>query len=157
VIDSYNIELPDYEIGDFGLKPGEVKFTYDDEMKSIMPEAEKAFALIFEQTQHELGISLSMKTDVEMSIVPLWLMAVYGPGDGIGLHREGSENTHTLLCAMNDLPEDAGGDLQIENHDKKYAHRRGRVVIFPSDALHGNQMITKSVVRIGLAGLVSVL
>lgn len=76
-----------------------------------------------------------------------WMTVSKGPVDGIGWHKEGlTDQDYSLVYAL----DDSNAGLQVG--DTVFEHKRGRVVIFPSNTNHRVGRIEQSK-RVALAFL----
>lgn len=147
----FHVDLPDSIEMLFDTKPGEVVFLRGQEMLAAVPQANELYANLIKSAEEATGLELAID-DTDSSP---WVMAVHGPGEGIGQHREGFDYSYTLLVALNSIPDEAEGNLVVEGVDQQFPHKKGRAVLFPGQVLHGNKEIKLPVMRVTLAGIVT--
>lgn len=141
--------VPDYDLT-HSLKPGDCRFHYNEDMLAMLPTGRDILIGLKNHAEVELERKLEF-TDLDKWA---WMFTSLGPSKGVSPHSEGTqEKDHTLLMALNTIPEDQGR-LFIEGEDDSFAHTKGRTVVFPSGREHYSGRLTDNVLRVGIATFV---
>lgn len=142
-------------------------FFHGDAGRRWVPRGDELLAAARRAVQEKHGLTLEPATD-------LWVMTLDRPMDtdapavagirmSLGDHQEGTSlKDRTLLVALNDMPDDAGGEFRLVERpggplaSPLYPHRKGRGLMFQSRHFHGNAPLKYLTERVSLVQIVRV-
>jgi hypothetical protein len=140
-------------------------FFHGDAGRAWVPAGDRLVAALLEQASAASG-----RTLVPAPEFPSWWVMTltesyaadgldeHGTVVALGDHNEGARLEHwTVLAALNDLPDDAGGEFRLvagrdgPEVSPRYPHKRGRGLMFRSQHWHGNLPLAYACDRVTLA------